>query len=105
MTRDKDLRAEADRHSHELCQWLEYERGMGSDDSVFAEIASRTEAFGLSQRQRGEREGLERAAKMASQRADTWKSMDGECAFSLQEECEDIAHAIRSLLQPEDEGR
>jgi hypothetical protein len=34
-------RAEASRVAHEICQWLEDERGMGSDDAVFAEIFGR----------------------------------------------------------------
>lgn len=42
-------------------------------------------------------EALEEAARVADHRADIWRKSDGQCAFSLEEECEDIAAAIRVL--------
>lgn len=41
-------------------------------------------------------EAYEDAAKVADARAALWRSKSGDCATSLEEECEDIAAAIRS---------
>ena len=37
----------------------------------------------------------ERCAKIVESRVAVWKKADGPCAMSLEEECEDIAAAIR----------
>ena len=42
---------------------------------------------------------IERCAQIADMRAKTFQSGHGPCSLSLQEECEDIAQAIRKLAQ------
>src|SRR5262245_30479492 len=39
----------------------------------------------------------EDAARVVDTRADVWRSLGGQSAMSLQEECEDIAAAIRAM--------
>jgi hypothetical protein len=66
------------------------------------EFKSNIEAALLAERKRGEDSMRERAAVMAAARAIVWKEREfsgvqGVCALSLEEECEDIATAIRAL--------
>lgn len=48
--------------------------------------------------------GLEEAMRIVEKRAAVWRGKDGDCAMSLEEECEDISAAIdrARLSQKED---
>ena len=56
--------------------------------------------------ERVRRETREECAKVADRRSEYWRGhgLDGKCSYSLMEEAEDIAAAIRSL-QPKEEGK
>ena len=74
------------------------ERLLRDFDRLVAEIASLKARLAEAEVEKAGAVKAEReaCAKIARQRAQVWSDRRGECAFSLQEECEDISAAIRA---------